>query len=704
MKKLYSFVILFILIAFFISCKENEPIPTHTSTSTITPTPTPTPTILINNGTKKPNGEPISMPVCEPLPQEYTSLTRLSPDFQPPATPAMSTIIPFPPDSSAIFFLIDQSESIESCLEQKNVRTSVPIFLISLLAQYLEDKPANLQIGIGAFPSTTETSGFDLFYGLRPISWYSKTLDIDNKIKTVGKPTRYDLLEKDMNQLISQNVEKKILILITDGTFDDKSSESEHEKLEKLVEKLGSENLEVRVLLLSCPNMVKKYSKMKPNQDRRVWDALQGKGLLQLIEGDTVEDYITALVGQDEIFTSFLPDVQKQFLIDFVAVKADDYGIYKPLLDAAGAIPDNPNRGSGWINTQEIASWSTPGDAWKMNIQVISPNSNGGPTLKDTSTDNEFTLVTAEVPGFFNASEHPISISCREGCMTHTWTLKGSTLGFYWWEVIYPSVSIQLEASDPVVNNQPFTVTTTLLGSDVSQSLSEGFGGCYQVRLLVFDEENNLIYQKDRPYEESIVWLVDEYEYLSHGPQDLKIWAQIINTQIISAGRAMTESVPITMNTEYEPNLTRQLFQSTNDIFTTSLYFQYSKPEYYDGQNNDLQVFVLTPMDEPEYNNQDLCDIKPEYKRFKVNEPSGTSLYALEVTEETDARLSEYEGDQFDIYSIYLPQHWVNDCQYQQVIVQWAGKINDWPVVICSLNEQMDMYCRESSEFSVEVK
>ena len=229
------------------------------------------------------------------------------------------------PPATAVLFLLDESGTVNgecraTCAVDKEAkRYEITRFFMTLMGAYhrQESEKNNLQIGVAQF-----ATGYKLIFPFTPSSelfdepdWGSFYERLSSTVPGAKEPeacnTNFEIaLDEASKGLLDQEASEHILVLITDGRFEqEQQREAERSEVEDMLKSLESQ-VQVYVTLLG-----QSYVKQNPcglskdklelwRGDIRAWKAWERDGLISLPDDDA--DLTRSLVDQPR-FQEFLP-------------------------------------------------------------------------------------------------------------------------------------------------------------------------------------------------------------------------------------------------------------------------------------------------------------------------------------------------------------------------------------------------------------
>ncbi|MEW5987975.1 MAG: hypothetical protein AB1791_15185 [Chloroflexota bacterium] len=651
----------------------------------------------------------------ERVPTEPTETP--TPPSPPPPSPSLSEIPPA--KDTAVVFLLDRSRSVQSYCdpEQLRLRDQIPQFLISLMsAYYYYDSslpPIQLKFGVLAFPSSspppTQPPGTSEPPALllRPLREYQRAVwpvDIESELADFVSDVGFTRPLDEALAALKQEPDstEKVVVLVTDGIFKFRQTDDGETLRTDLQEKVQQifdevENVHVRVLLMPCPRAPRAP---EYNSDMNAWFAVPAReGHFRLLHNDSTQEsplfdgsinsFLKALLSPGEPMTSLLR-------------------------------PGSPESRWGWLEEQESAPWSTPGDISRMNITLVTL---GGTNFEVNSVNNNgtATLLGPMGDGLFPGEVFRYSDDGKAygHCSPHQWSIKGPIPGqpfiaFYWWQATTPpffvdSVQTDLE-TQYVVNNSNFKVFATV------NNASSDFDSCYNVRLEVKDEDRNVIHSQE--YDKVLANTSWEVNYrLFHGPQQLTVTVQIVREVIMQGqSRIVSESRPLSVEAAFEPELIEDsetvstaacLGASEQNCIRLTFYLAYARKEFYaEGTNLGVDVFALSALDinsQSQLRGQfqgEEAQCRGPYATEEVTvPPNEPDLFASRLPREqgnnqaevnlsphwrlTYRQNTEQGGAEF---TVILPEAWVEGCQYEKISIDWLADVG-WSNVVCDIDQ-----------------
>jgi hypothetical protein len=643
------------------------------------------------------SGTPANTPTPPPQKAELTATSLPTPTPIPGLAPMITPLPTFPaPPVVGLYFLIDISNSTKMCEPSSQaLRHQISAFAVSLLHSYGYNQS---WVGIKTFPkqNTTVTGG------LQPLSTYLGA-DFTKYLKEETNCVGCDGFgyANALNQAFAdfkqhKNMEKKIVVLITDGLF----GSDERNAFENSLTSQERGQTEVIALLLQC--------KTKPDNVWFRWDS----------DADTNPKKLLELFLQDGSGINFFKKIQEALLPVKPVDNETGWGWFDPRGEPQST-PDNTN-----------------GDTSQLNIQVISPLGSE-PGFVEMDGNSKIPLDPNPNSDHAFIATIPMAPTNKAQCNEKNWKLHGPADGFYTWNVNYPSWSLSVVPPEQVINNEPFSITVTLSTNDLltpsefTDRLSN-FDLCYEIQLKVTDKEGKP-FKGDGPVSldslvhasrgGAVTWVEPIESYELSAFQTIGIYAQLVRRAGNKAAMAQAfKGIPAIFHPTLadKAQFNSQLCEKCT--FTITLPIKYGAQEYYpeDFPSSQLEpkFYFITHLSRPELDRRAFQgkNCEPFYplasEQLQVNAPADQQFYGLPL-DKIEERLTgnsnisapvvinletakrAIRNWSIQLFADRLLQKDV--CNYEGLIVQWPDH-PDWPAIYCDLNQGI---CEHESRYQV---
>jgi len=483
-------------------------------------------------------------------------------------------------DATAVLFLIDKSQSVDTlCLDKSinNSRALIPRFFYTLLLNYPHNRDNDLYLGMGTFPKASGA----LAYSVEPVSalkgrnWFTEIETIANDPTQMGLQFM-DAVTAGITALNAVPMASKHLIVIGDGlmVFEGTSDwdrilgRTQQSSLTRLLE---TNTVKLTYVLMNCaPD-----STGASEDDYNSYYANFGKWREVLKENAQAGGTWIRVLGLQELLdpsTVLTPEEAIEALFDGE--------IFSPFF-AAGK-----DREGGWGilsagRNSHTETMAIPGYAESVILSAVTTD-----VAPQIDTSHRPIARPDEFMEFFDPNRpllHHYQLtlnpqSVNPGCSG--WDLALTTnngtpsFAVYWWSVeanagrIHWEVPVEGDdplANDPIANDAKKAIqirgTTTLSGSLIRQSESQealppGFHPCYQFRAYWMDEEGNIRGDPaGQVMEEAVakvILLQDEqyplemvYHPMPYEPRPLRLVIQLLRTVNVREGTVAVQDADV---------------------------------------------------------------------------------------------------------------------------------------------------------------
>jgi hypothetical protein len=515
--------------------------------------------------------------------------------------------------STEIFFLIDESVSVLTVCGSGvppvvNFQNSIPAFFLSLsskLAEGSDNYP--LKLGVATFDFESDLVKLSSANQL-PTNWYEK---VANWVPRSGIGDQYAASLLNLKSKFSPNTKRKVVVLLTDGTYGDGVEDRIEDALVDLLNEV-----EVRVVFL-CPDYL---NKNLPGQ-KAFWENQQGK-LIERVYSARLDD------------NKWLQDLSTDIIGEFL---------------------DQISGQGGWIdNDTQI---KVPGHMWDAQVGVVSllEPSNSSPSFQlqsDLPTNNNANSFLQDeiLQNYWQWAQR--GLTTKFGCEEHSWTIKNTdkSLASFWFyyarppKINYTLALMNKGETDPLSNpailhgdnDLTTVVVATSSGSEIGPGTFPDFAGCFVPRVFipiagVWGELSNDGYSQIEPEMRWRVSLpVRDKQTLA-----AELWLASRNDgQIIKAGsieqiqvefRPALQVATILWNCPDQPpeNACNGEDSLSNDTANFSFTFEFRgelpPPTYYFRPKNNEQALAASCIREP------ISFIQDDALEFATSEPAPES-------------------------------------------------------------------------------